>query len=80
MVGEQLRITARQTIRLSGIYIRAAFQWANGAGVHRLQSVEEEREQSQAECERAFVPNNVALWDEVRDRLNQKLKGWKNFP
>jgi RNA-directed DNA polymerase len=24
-------------------------------------------------------PGNVAAWDEVRDRLNQKLKGWKAY-
>ena len=41
------------TIRFSGIYIRTALQSANGAGVYRLQSVEEEREQGQEECEGA---------------------------
>jgi RNA-directed DNA polymerase len=24
-------------------------------------------------------PNNVAPWEEVRDKLNQKLKGWKQY-
>ena len=24
-------------------------------------------------------PSNVAPWEEVRDRLNQKLKGWKAY-
>ena len=24
-------------------------------------------------------PSNVAPWEEVRDRLNQKLKGWKQY-
>ena len=24
-------------------------------------------------------PSNVAAWEEVRDRLNQKLKGWKEY-
>jgi RNA-directed DNA polymerase len=24
-------------------------------------------------------PNNVASWEEVRDKLNQKLKGWKAY-
>jgi hypothetical protein len=26
-----------------------------------------------------LTPRNVAPWDEVRDRLNQKLKGWKEY-
>jgi len=26
-----------------------------------------------------LTPNNVAPWEEVRDRLNQKLKGWKAY-
>ncbi len=39
-------------IRFSGIYIRAALQYANGAGVYRLQSVEEERGQDQGESGR----------------------------
>jgi RNA-directed DNA polymerase len=26
-----------------------------------------------------LAPNNVAPWEEVRDRLNQKLKGWKAY-
>jgi RNA-directed DNA polymerase len=32
--------------------------------------------QKVAECLR---PGNVAPWKEVRDRLNQKLKGWKEY-
>ena len=27
----------------------------------------------------ALKPSNVAPWEEVRDRLNQKLKGWKAY-
>jgi len=26
-----------------------------------------------------LAPNHVAPWEEVRDRLNQKLKGWKAY-
>ena len=26
-----------------------------------------------------LMPNNVASWEQVRDRLNQKLKGWKAY-
>ena len=26
-----------------------------------------------------LAPCNVAPWEEVRDRLNQKLKGWKAY-
>ena len=36
-------------IRLSGVYIRAAYQPADWAGVHRIQSVEEERGPDPAE-------------------------------
>src|SRR5271157_1417715 len=36
-------------IRLSGVYIRTALQRADGPGVHRVQSIEEERGQDEAE-------------------------------
>jgi RNA-directed DNA polymerase len=26
-----------------------------------------------------LTPSNVAPWEEVRDRLNQKLKGWQQY-
>src|ERR1700730_11528889 len=41
------------TIQFSGIYIRTTLQSAHGAGVYRVQSVEEECEPGQAECEGA---------------------------
>ena len=37
-------------IRFSGVYIRTALQRADWQGVHRVQSIEEEREQDEAEC------------------------------
>ena len=48
-----LRDARKERFDFSGIYIRTALQSANGAGVYRLQSVEEEREQGQEECEGA---------------------------
>jgi RNA-directed DNA polymerase len=33
----------------------------------------------QAEVGEHLKPGNVAPWEEVRDRLNQKLRGWKAY-
>src|ERR1700730_12640287 len=44
---------AAGAIRFSGIHIRTALQRTDRQGVYRIQSVEEEREQDEAECGRA---------------------------
>jgi RNA-directed DNA polymerase len=44
-----------------------------------LQSVEEEREPDQRKVGEHLTPGNTAPWEEVRDRLNQKLRGWKAY-
>jgi RNA-directed DNA polymerase len=44
-----------------------------------MQSVEKEREADQEESGRALKARQWASWEEVRNRLNQKLKGWKAY-